>query len=101
VRDTRHQRQHHHRVEETDLPAEFEPRVEAALVDVVQPKSIGEEQPIEEAAFQDACDMFVPAGLQHVPQVRIRMSPRPHVVRGWAGFQVGEQMHLTLGHRRS
>ncbi|MEQ9331864.1 hypothetical protein [Thalassobaculum sp.] len=97
----RHDRQHHGRVEEADLAAAPDIGVEAGAVDVLQPEQVGEEAAVEAAGLQHPGDVLVAAGVQDVVEGRFRVPPAADMQRGRPGLQLGDQMHLTLGHETS
>jgi hypothetical protein len=99
ARRRRHHRQHHGRIEEADLPATPEVSVVAAFVDVVEAEQVGEETAVELRRFEKARDVLVTAGLQHVVERRFGMTPAAGVLGRRPGLQIGDQMHLTSGHR--
>src|SRR5260370_37487502 len=93
-----HDRQDHGGIAKADLPTAPYVGVVAALVDVVEAEQVGEEATVEFRRFQQACNVLVAAGLEDIIQRRFRMTPAPGVLRGRAGLEVGDQMHLTSGH---
>ena len=95
----RHHRQHHGGIEEADLPAAPQVGVVAAFVDVVEAEQIGEEAAVELRRFEKPRDVLVAAGLQDVVERRFGMTPAAGMLRRRPGLQIGDQMHLTSGHR--
>ena len=99
--DGRHHRQHDRGVEEADLPAAADVGVEAAAMHIVQAEQVGEEAAVELGGLQHAGDVLVARRVEDVVQRRFRVAPAAGVQRGGPGLQVGDQVHLALGHATS
>jgi len=99
-RDRSHRRHQQQRVEQRHLHAATQCRVGSAVVDVVQAEHVGEEQPVEQAAFQQAREpgpvlqaQVVGTGVARMgPHALLDVAGRRHVERVEPDFTGGVRL---------
>jgi len=94
----RHHRQHDHRVEIGKLTA-VTIGVEAALIDIGETQRVGKETAVKSGRLEHLRHVLVPLRLEDVVEIGLGVAPRARELRGRAGLDIGQEVHLAVAHR--
>ena len=95
----RHHWQHDHRVEIGELATVAQIGVEAALIDVGEAQRVGEKTAVKAGRLEHPSHVLVALRLEDVAEIGLGVPPRTRELRGRAGLDIGQEVHVPVAHR--